>query len=641
MNTTPYASGSLYVGDLHPDVSEAILFDVFREVGPIVSIRVCRDAITRKSLGYGYVNFQNPEHAELALDTLNYTAVNGIPIRIMWSQRDPAVRKSGIGNVFIKNLDKSIDNKALYDTFSAFGNILSCKVETENVKVKNEKGEEEIITQSNGYGFVHFETQEAAEQAIAKVNNMLLNGKQVYVGPFIRKGERLKVISSDSHFTNVFVKNLDKSVDEDKLKEIFGKYGEIQNAVVMRDEKGSKGFAFVNFTDHEAANKAVEELNNIEINGKKIYVGRAQKKVERQAQLREKFEKLKQERLTKYQGVNVYVKNLDDTIDDDRLRQEFEKFGEITSAKIMRDEKGTSKGFGFVCFTQPEEASKAILEMSNKMVGTKPLYCALAQRKEQRRQQLEQQYARRPMVPNPQMPPMAFPPGAMGFYGPPVVPPNQRPPQGYPYPPQPMGGKPRWLPGPVPGGRGFPQIIPPPQQGAPQQPMQPTYAQQVGGRGASRGRGAPQAKAPVVTPNQPNMARGSQTQPQQQQQRGGGNFKFAPNARNRPQNEHPNALQQQPMHQQSPQQGEDDIFNPETLAQLPESKQKDVLGERLYPLVEQAQPDLAPKITGMLLDMEVGDIIHLLESPAALSSKITEAVNVLEDHARQEQSQHD
>ena len=100
---------------------------------------------------------------------MNLDLIRGRRCRIIWSRRVPSFRRFGVGNIFIKNLDISVDNKALYDTFSAFGNILSCKI------AQAQDGT------SKGYGFVHFDTEEAAEDAISKVNGMLLNDRKVWV----------------------------------------------------------------------------------------------------------------------------------------------------------------------------------------------------------------------------------------------------------------------------------------------------------------------------------------------------------------------------------------------------------------------------------------------------------------------------
>ncbi|KAL4839485.1 hypothetical protein H8958_002680 [Nasalis larvatus] len=126
-------------------------------------------------------------------------------------------------------------------------------------------------------------------------------------------------------------------MDDEPLKDLFGKFGPTLNVKVMTDESGkSKGFGFVSFERLEDAQKAVDEMNGKELNGKQIYVGRAQKKVKRQTELKRKFEQMKQDGITRYHGVNLYVKNLDDGIDDERLRKEFSPFGTITSAKGAR-----------------------------------------------------------------------------------------------------------------------------------------------------------------------------------------------------------------------------------------------------------------------------------------------------------------
>jgi len=277
MATKPHPSASLYVGDLVSDVTEGLLFETFNRVGPVASIRVCRDTLTRRSLGYAYVNFHSVVDAERALDTLNNQTIKGKPCRIMWSQRDPSIRKSGVGNIFIKNLDPTIGHKELYDTFSAFGNILSCKVAVD------ENGN------SKGFGFVHFEGAEAADRAIKVANEKLMGNKQVFVGKFVPKKERNK--QKESSWTNVYVKELDLSTDEKELAVLFGQFGKLTSVVIMRDsdDHASKGFGFVNFESHENALKAVDALQGETVGGKKIWCGRAQKKIEREAELKKKI----------------------------------------------------------------------------------------------------------------------------------------------------------------------------------------------------------------------------------------------------------------------------------------------------------------------------------------------------------------
>merc|ERR1711920_796539 len=90
-----FQTASLYVGDLNPDVTEALLFEIFNTVGPVASIRVCRDSVTRRSLGYAYVNFHSASDAERVMDTLNYSTIRGKCCRIIWSHRDPNLRKTG------------------------------------------------------------------------------------------------------------------------------------------------------------------------------------------------------------------------------------------------------------------------------------------------------------------------------------------------------------------------------------------------------------------------------------------------------------------------------------------------------------------------------------------------------------------
>lgn len=383
-----HSSETLYVGDLHPDIAENTLYEIFTPVGPVQSIRVCRDVVTRSSLGYAYVNFSTQDDAERALTTMNYYSsalTRDKPLRLMWKIRDPSARKSGTGNIFVKNLNHSVDNRMLYELFTVFGNILSYKV----AAADNGK--------SLGYGFVHFESDAAATIAVKNADGLIVAGRKINVSKFLNKKEREEAGQSTRSFTNVYVKNVPEAIcNEDGLRELFSVYGEITSMHVPRHDDGvPKGFAFVNFKSPYMAQKCVAQMNECEADENALVVRRAQTRQERQNELRSRDEQHKLRLMQKNQGANLYVKNLTDDIDDDRLHEEFSKYGTILSVKVMRDEKQNSRGFGFVNFTQPEEATRAVTELNGRIISTKPLFVALAQRKDVRKAYLEARRAAR------------------------------------------------------------------------------------------------------------------------------------------------------------------------------------------------------------------------------------------------------
>ncbi|KAK1784040.1 hypothetical protein P4O66_004354 [Electrophorus voltai] len=118
------------------------------------------------------------------------------------------------------------------------------------------------------------------------------NDRKVFIGCFrSRKEYEAEMGARVMEFPNVYIKNLREDMDDKKLKELFSKFGPTLSICVMIDESGkSKGFGFVSLERHEDAKRAVDEMNRKQLNGKQVYVGRAQKKGERQTELKRKFE---------------------------------------------------------------------------------------------------------------------------------------------------------------------------------------------------------------------------------------------------------------------------------------------------------------------------------------------------------------
>jgi RNA recognition motif-containing protein len=183
--------------------------------------------------------------------------------------------------------------------------------------------------------------------------------------------------NESSYGKNLLIKNIPKEVSAHQFYKLFLNYGDIRSCKLVVNYKGeSKGYGYVNFYRIEDAEKAKEEVSKTGVNNKPLLVVNLQKGLTRS--------KLKN---------NIYVKNIPkENFGDDELKKLFSTFGDIVSAVIVRDQNGASKGFAFVCFKDPQHAEKAYRELNNKKMfdvsGLPNLYVNFAMKKEERKEHL-------------------------------------------------------------------------------------------------------------------------------------------------------------------------------------------------------------------------------------------------------------
>ncbi|MEM3074364.1 MAG: RNA-binding protein [Candidatus Pacearchaeota archaeon] len=89
----------------------------------------------------------------------------------------------------------------------------------------------------------------------------------------------------------LYIGNLSWSIDDKKLKELFSPYGEVEDAIVIKDKfsKRSKGFGFVTFSNDADGEKAIEEMNGKSIEGRELKVNEAKPMEESKPRTERKF----------------------------------------------------------------------------------------------------------------------------------------------------------------------------------------------------------------------------------------------------------------------------------------------------------------------------------------------------------------
>ncbi|KAI7589296.1 hypothetical protein KC316_g4019, partial [Hortaea werneckii] len=283
---------ALYVGGLDPRVTEDVLKQIFETTGHVQSVKIIPDKnFQSKGYNYGFVEYDDPQSAERAMQTLNGRRVHQQEIRVNWAYQSTNQSKEDTSNhfhIFVGDLSNEVNDEVLLQAFSAFGSVSEARVMWD---MKTGR--------SRGYGFVAFRDRGEAEKALSSMDGEWLGSRAIRCNWANQKGQpsfsqqqamaqmgltpttpyghhsfptqgaqsyEMVVQQTPQWQTTCYVGNLTPYTTQNDLVPLFQNFGYVTETRFHSD----RGFAFVKMDSHENAAMAICQLSGYNVNGRPL-----------------------------------------------------------------------------------------------------------------------------------------------------------------------------------------------------------------------------------------------------------------------------------------------------------------------------------------------------------------------------------
>ncbi|CAG5897942.1 unnamed protein product [Menidia menidia] len=340
--STDDSKTNLIVNYLPQNMTQEEFKSLFGSIGEIESCKLVRDKITGQSLGYGFVNYVDPNDADKAINTLNGLKLQTKTIKVSYARPSSASIRDA--NLYVSGLPKTMSQKDMEQLFSQYGRIITSRILVD-----------QVTGISRGVGFIRFDKRNEAEEAIKGLNGQ-------------------KPLGAAEPITVKFANNPSQKTGQALLTQLY--------QTAARRYTGPLHHQTQRFSVIPSLGKGPDPNNSSNTILDNLL--NASYGVKSSPTLFPRFSPITIDSMTSLAGVNltgptgagwcIFVYNLSPEADESVLWQLFGPFGAVTNVKVIRDfTTNKCKGFGFVTMTNYDEAAMAIASLNGYRLGDRVL----------------------------------------------------------------------------------------------------------------------------------------------------------------------------------------------------------------------------------------------------------------------------